>query len=117
QAVLVETSVSKQHVNVKIRDDICRIRNGRKAEPGCLIAGIEVVVQVIHSGQSLVDVLGREVDAVIVIPERGHRFGYVSVWRVGRSETGQDVGIVLVIKEGIGKLRVGKEVAWETIAL
>src|SRR5689334_3791492 len=77
QAVLIETSVSKQHVNVKIRNHVCRIRNGRKAEPCRLITGIEIVVQVIHSGQSLVDILGREVDAVIVIPERAHRFVYV----------------------------------------
>src|SRR4029434_9378696 len=59
-----------------------------------------------------VDVLGSEVDAVVVIPQRAHRLVYVAGGRVGRRETGQDVWIVLVVP-----LRYSKEVAGEAITL
>src|SRR5262245_22686055 len=115
--VRIEAPVRKHHRDVEIGDDIRGIGDGRKTEPRRLIARVEVVVQNIHPGQSLVDILRREVHAVIVVPQRAHRFVYVASQRVGRSEPRQHVWIVLVVEEGTGKLGMWEEVARKTVAV
>src|SRR6185295_17700749 len=42
----------------------------RQAETCRFVAGVELIEQQIEAGQALVDILRREVDAVIVVPER-----------------------------------------------
>src|SRR5438445_10312787 len=68
-------------------------------EPGTLISGVELIEEQVEAGQALVDVLGSEIDAVVVVPERAHRLVDVARGRerLGR-EAGQDVWIVLVVE-------------------
>src|SRR5262245_14057860 len=101
---LIEAPVCEHHRDVEIGDDIRGIGDSGKTEPRRLIAGVEVVIQKIHSGQSFVDILRREVHAVIVVPQCAHRFVYVSSRRMGRGEPRQHVRIVLVVEEGTWKL-------------
>src|SRR5262249_46050484 len=61
-------------------------------------------------------ILRREVHAVIVVPQRAHRFVYVAGRLVGRSEPRQHVWIVLVVEEGTGKLGIWEEVARKPVA-
>src|SRR5712692_4635575 len=84
--VLIEAFVRKHHVNVEIGDDVRWVGNSGKVEPRRLVAGVKVIVEIVHSRKSLVDVLCCEVYAVIVIPERAHRFVDVAVRRMSRSE-------------------------------
>ena len=57
----------------------------RQAEPGVLVAGVEVVEDDVEPGEPLVGVLRRVVDAMVVIPQGAERFPDVAV---GRAEFG-----------------------------
>ena len=85
-SIVIETSVRKQHVHIKIRDARCWVGDAGKTEPSRLITGVKVIVEVVHSRKSLVDVLCCEVYAVIVVPQCAHRFVDVAVRRMSRSE-------------------------------
>jgi hypothetical protein len=67
-----------------------------KAETGGLITGIKLVEQAVETDQSLVGVLGGEVYAVIVVPQRAQRLVDVAVGLVGGIESRQNVGVILV---------------------
>src|SRR5438094_8807935 len=80
-------------------------------EPGALIAGVELVEQQKESGQPLVDILRREIHAVVVIPKRAQRFIDVAVGLMVRGEPCQHIRVVLIIE-----MAYLKEVAGEAIA-
>ena len=86
----VEAAVGEHH-----RDVILRER--RQAEAGRLVAGVVIVEEEVVTDQPLVDVLRREVLAVVVIPERAQRLVDVAVGRRGGEEAGELVRIVLVV--------------------
>ena len=78
-----------------------------------LVAGVELVEERVEAGEALVDVLCREVDAVVVVPERAHRLVDVAGRREGLDgESGQRVRVVLVVEEP----RI-EEVRGEAVAL
>jgi len=89
----IEALVGEHHGDVELGE-------AREMEPGTLITGVELIEEQVEAGQALVDVLGSEIDAVVVVPERAHRLVDVARGRerLGR-EAGQDVGIVLVVEE------------------
>src|SRR6185503_15764304 len=101
--IRIEVLVIEHHRDIKIRE-------ARKPKPRRLIAGVELIKEQIKTGEALVDVLSREVYAVVVIPERAHRLVDVPQWWMTRGESGEDVRIMLVVPLGLPK-----EVARETI--
>src|SRR6185503_6603788 len=86
------------------------IRETRQAKACGFVAGIKLIKEQVETGESLVDVLSCEVDAVVVIPECAHRLVDVSQRRVTRSEARQHVWIMLVIP-----FSLGKEIAREAV--
>src|SRR5258708_18072652 len=81
-------------------------------EPGPLIAGVKLIEQTVEPDQSLVGILGCEVHAVIVIPQRAQSFVDVTVGLVVGIKSGQHIGIVL-----IAETPRGVEVAWVAVTL
>src|SRR5437660_5621062 len=84
----------------------------RQMETGGFIAGIVLVEQKMKSRQTFVVVLRGEACAVVVIPESALRLVDIAVRLIAGAESGQRVGIVLVIV-----LPGGEIVARETVAL
>ena len=77
----------------------CRIRSARQVQAGAGNAGVQVVEQVVAAEHALVDVLGGEIEVVIVVPQRAQRLVRVArraVFRIG--EAGVHVRIVLVLE-------------------
>src|ERR1051325_8782131 len=72
--VRIEILVVEHHRNVELREP-------RQTEAGSFIASIELIEQQVETGEAFVDVLGGEVDAMIVVPERAHRLVDVAVDR------------------------------------
>src|SRR5439155_20934273 len=62
-----------------------------------LVARVSLVEEQVEAGESLVDVLRREIETVVVVPERVHRLARVA-GRGKRVEAGADVRIVLVVE-------------------
>src|ERR1700741_1345236 len=102
--VRIEILVVEHHRNVELRET-------RQTEAGSFIASIELIEQQVETGETFVGVLGREVDAMIVVPERAHRLVDVAVGWVTRGKTGEDIRIMLVVP-----LVLTEEVAREAIA-
>ena len=97
-------SLVKQSVREEDRDVELTIR---QAQPGA-VTGVFVVKQVVAAEHALVDVLGGEIEMVIVIPQRTQRLGRVAgrpECRVG--EAGEHVRIMLVLEaERVDRVRV-----------
>ena len=70
----------------------------RQAQAGA-VAGVLVVEQSVAAEHALVDVLGGEIEVVIVVPQRTQRLGRIAdgIRTAGR-EAGEDVRIVLVLE-------------------
>src|SRR5262249_25048237 len=83
-----------------------------QAESGELVARVELVVKKVETGEPLVDILGREIDAVVVVPERAERFVDVAVGRMRRGEASEHVRVVVVVE-----LAPPEEVARKAVAL
>ncbi len=66
--------------------------------------------EVVHAGESLVDVLRRVVDAMIVVPERVHRLPDVTGAGMSGVDTSQHVRVVVVVE-----FTAGVEEAWEAV--
>src|SRR5262249_5140062 len=84
----------------------------RKVESRALVARVELVEQQVEPEQTLVDVLGREVHAMVVVPECTQRLVDVAGGLVGRVEAGQRVRIVLITE-----VTVAVEIAGVAVAL
>ena len=87
---------------------------GGQAEARRLVAGVELVEEQVEAGEALVDVLGGEVHAVVVVPERAHGLVDVAVRPMGRIESGVLVRIVLVVERDRTRL---EEVTRKPVAL
>src|SRR5688572_6181052 len=66
--------------------------------------------EVVHAGKALVDVLRRVVDAMIVVPERVHRFPDVTGAGMGGVDTSQHVRVVVIVE-----FTPRVEEAWEAV--
>jgi hypothetical protein len=99
----IEVLIVEHHGDVEIRE-------ARKPKAGGFVAGVKLIEEQVETREALVNVLGREVYAVIVIPERAHRLAYITSRRMARSKAGQHVRVMLVVP-----LSLTKEVARETI--
>jgi len=99
-----EPDVLKDQGNVVLRE-------ARQMPAGVLVARVVLVEEAVEAGETGVDVGGREVQPVVVIPERAHTFSYVAKGWVS-IETSQDIGIVVVLEEPWSP-----EVAREPVAL
>ena len=103
----IEALVGEHH------GDVVR-REGGQAEARRLGAGVELVEEQVEAGEALVDVLGGEVHAVVVVPERAHGLVDVAVRPMGRIESGVLVRIVLVVERDRTRL---EEVTRKPVAL
>src|SRR5690349_8083549 len=88
--VRIEVFVIEHHWNVEIW-------KAGKAKSGCFISSVKLIKKEIETSEAFVDILRREVHAVVVIPERAHRFVDVAVGWMARRESSQGIGIVLVV--------------------
>ncbi len=75
-AVRGEQLVGEDQREIELRVTSTRgiIREAGEPESGRLVAGVEGVEQELHPGEALVDVLGRVVDPVVVVPRRRQGF-------------------------------------------
>jgi hypothetical protein len=101
----VEALVGEHHGYVVVRE-------AGQAEARGLVARVILIEQQVEAREALVDILGREVDAVIVIPERAQRLVDVAVGQMGGIEAGEHVRIILIVI-----LAAREEVLGEAVAL
>src|SRR5437868_11461158 len=83
----------------------------RQTETAGLIAAIVLIEQKMKSRQTFVVVLRGEACPVVVIPESALRLVDIAVRLIAGAESGQGVGIVLVIVLAGGEVVAGKTIA------
>src|ERR1041384_1064030 len=71
---LIENDVGKDHWDIEVTVVTYTVSEAGQMESRGLIASVIIVVEVVHPRQTLVDVLRGEIEHVVVIPERAHRF-------------------------------------------
>src|SRR5262245_58765083 len=76
------------------------------------MSGIELIKQQVKPCQSFVNILGSEVHAMIVVPERAQRFINIAGSGMGRENSSQHIGIMLVIELADFKKVARKAVAF-----
>src|SRR6185295_1492132 len=111
--LLIENNVAKDHVDIEVAVVAYTVSKAGQVKSSALIASVKLVVEVVHPHQTLVDVLRCEIEHVVVIPERTHRFVDVAaLGYVCGIHSGEDVWIVLIVE-----LAAIPKVAGETVTL
>ncbi len=96
--ILVKDLVVDDHVDVEVGERVLAVAERGQAEARGLVAGVELVEEDVGPGETLVGVFRRVVDAVVVIPQRVHRFFEVARAGVRRVDAGVDVRVVVVVE-------------------
>ena len=100
----IETFIREHHGDVVVRE-------AGQAEAGGLVSRVILIEQQVEAGEPLVDVLGGEVDPVVVIPERAQRLVDVAVGQVGRVEAREHVRDNLIVILAAREKVLGEAVA------
>src|SRR5262249_47188138 len=91
-AILVKDFVGKVHPDIELRE-------AGQMKPRVFIAGVKLIEEQIVPVKSLVDVLRRMINAVVVIPQRTQRFiNVTALIFVGGENSSQHIWVVLVIE-------------------
>ena len=72
--LVVEDLVVEHHVDIETGERVLSVAEARQTETRVFVTSIEFVEENVGACETFVSVLRRVIDAVVVIPQRMHRF-------------------------------------------
>ena len=72
--LVIEDLVVEDHVDVETGERVLSVAEARQTETRVFVTSVEFVEENVGPGETFVSIFGRVIDAVVVIPERVHRF-------------------------------------------
>jgi len=72
--LVIEDLIVDDHVNIETGQRVLPIAEARQSESRVFVSSIEFVEENVGAGETFVGVLGGVIDAMVVIPQRMHRF-------------------------------------------
>src|SRR5687768_146432 len=108
--LVIKDFVVEHHVDVKTCKRILTVAEAGQTESSVLVTGVELIEENVGTGKTFVCVFGCVVDAVVVIPQRGHRLLEIAGAWVRRVDPRIDVWIVMVIKLAALHKEAGKTI-------
>jgi hypothetical protein len=72
--LVIEDLVVEDHVDIETGQRVLSVAEARQTEAGVFVTSVEFIEENVSAGEAFVGVLGGVIDAVVVIPQRMHRF-------------------------------------------
>ena len=95
---VVEDLVVEDHVDIETGQRVLSVAEARQTEARVFVTSIEFIEENVGAGEAFVSILGRVIDAVVVIPQRVHRFFDIAGAGMRGINSGIDVRIVMIVE-------------------